>query len=375
MGLASSVPANATAGQFPAMYQAPRSTKDSDTYTDKRYVDDKFVTNDNFNQFFTTSYKTDVNDPTIAGSWAFAKAGATSNRLSDYVTSNNLSGAMKTQLETANSPARTAFNTVFNDEYDQKMPVTLASTAFGDSVRTNMTNAGYNPLTNYYVKQDGSGKLCHYAKSNNQRELCIDESGKLYLQGLGLKANETDSGTDSDVYSYILTQNSAFWTARDLAPLNYNGGYVYNSTNGLIKGITAVGTVNLTATPTRTASTIIGETTTVGTITYSKYTITWTGTVTFSGNATFTPAGSTFSKAPTITVNNNKTSIFAVSGTEYSFGAKDATETLLANVTISNVSTTGFTYTATVKTLKQFAPTPNIATSPIPTITYTATAN
>jgi hypothetical protein len=369
MGLTSSVPANATAGQFPAMYQAPQSTSPATTYTDKKYVDDHFVPVTRFNDFHT-NYRDNVTNEGKPGSWAFAKAGAPSNKLSDYVFNDNLSAAMKTQLETAGSPARTGFNTVFDAEFPSNFTESLATPGYQTDYNNKLTAAGYNPLTNYYVKEDNGGKLCHYAKSNNQRELCVDTNGKLYLQGLGLKVNETDSGTDSDVYSYILTQNNAYWTAR--GNLSYSNQYVYSPTQGIVLSSTV--TVNATsanASVTTVAPTLasssamanlgsqVSSTTHPTMFTYS---LVWTATVPFSGFNTNSNAG--FLNPPT-TINlslpttstylqlaftiPSKTATnftYRITGTYVQYSTKSYTAGMSADTLTTSLSPFTFTYQA-----------------------------
>jgi hypothetical protein len=328
MGLASSVPANATAGQFPAIYQAPRSTTAADTYTDKKYVDDNFVPVSRFNDFFTNSYRNDVSNEVKEGSWAFAKAGATSNKLSDYVTKTLLPDEMKTQLENPNSTARTAFNTVFDVEYLKNIPETLASQEFGNAVNSRMTTAGYNPLTKYYVKEDGGGKLCHYSKSNNQREMCIDNTGKLYLRGLGI--NDTNPSQDQDVYSYILTQNNAYWIAR--GNLATPTQYVYDPTQGIVTS-SSVGSSSISGSMT------VGSPSTSGT---TMITLVYTGTITLPTTG-YLPAGTTGFRTTPRTV-----TLGSITYDTASFTINPLNSPVINTKTATATSTTTFSYNISV---------------------------
>ena len=356
MGLASSVPANATAGQFPAMYQAPRSQAQdgSDTYTDKNYVDTNFVTRDNFNQFHT-NYKDNVIDANKDGSWAYAKVGipAADAQFSKYTpisTWNTFKGDDTRKLsELASKTALTGFITK-----DVNNLTNYTTTIEANKLYAPITS--YNTLSNFYIKED-AGKLCHYSKNNNQRELCIDGSGKLYLQGLGI--NDTDPTQDQDVYTYIVNQNTAYWNARGTlaAPTLYG----YSPINGISQITTSFGTVTL-PTPTITPDTTTNLT--QGSFTVRNHNITYSGTANWT-NISPSNLPFTTSRLPTATsiinsITNNRglfkvklsetEAVAQIGGTTVTYTQQTFTYDRDFTVTISNITPTSFTYTFSFRT-------------------------
>jgi hypothetical protein len=408
MGLASSTP---------ALYQAPEQSGNN-VYTDKGYVDRTFVTNANFNTFhqsdyrpFKADYASNVSDANVAGSWANFKTGFPTNQstqLKDYllkntydtfqtsdyapfkadyaskVTNATTPGSLAYALQgitdnkykqlqnyvTADSfPDRfdnrfesdTAFSTKFNNKFDNRfVNDTTFNTKFNTKFNTQLSAQGYNTLgAGWKINQDtitreGSAPVTRICYLNGtQREMCVDQNGKVYLQGLGINNADTTGNSDLDVYSSLLAQQTNYWNNRP--QLTYAGGWVYNTTSGLIP---TSGTTPTSTAQTSTAPATI--TTSSAVITTPNFTWSTAPTVTqtsvvpgiptrynydVSGNVNYNVIPvtflGTFQNIPsTINIIYNNASITSSTTIPLSEGT-------LSNITftISNRTTTGFTIT------------------------------
>lgn len=270
MGLASSTAAGATA---PALYQAPEQSGNN-VYSDKGYVDRTFVTNANFNTFhqsdyrpFKADYANNVSDANKEGSWAYALQGITDKnykQLQNYVNVDSFAGRFDNRFDSTfptkfdnRFESDATFNTKFNNKFDNRfVNDTTFNTKFNTKFNTQLSAQGYNTLgAGWKINQDtitreGSAPVTRICYLNGtQREMCVDQNGKVYLQGLGINNADTTGNSDLDVYSSLLAQQTNYWNNRP--QLTYAGGWVYNTTSGLIptSGTTPTSTAQTSTAP------------------------------------------------------------------------------------------------------------------------------
>jgi hypothetical protein len=281
MGLASSVPASTPANTGIYQYAKP-----DNPYTDKKYVDDNFLTSGNFNSYLTTDYrpfKTDVVNK------------------------------IQNQEANFNSNFDTRLNDQFPTRFDTRLINALTGAAYINDFNqqftgrfdTRLPTFGYNKLDNWKVAQEtftkpassllntqsqSLSRLCYLNRpvgsTTEQKELCVDQNGGLYLVGLGLETNK-------DVYTFIAEQNNTYWTNRNtIGNASYLTPPAVTYTPTPIPSTSALSSFT-TPFPTITnivgkgTSTIKDESTLYGTVRVeiwpsSTYTATWTGTVNFS---------------------------------------------------------------------------------------------
>ena len=278
MGLASSVPASTPANTGIYQYSRPENP-----YTDKKYVDDNFLTSGNFNTYLTTDYRPFKND--VVNKIDNQEKNFNTNFDTRFITS--LTGA--------------AYVSDYNQQFRGRLSSPEYANDYNTKFDTRLLASGYNKLDNWRVAQETFTKpastvlntqsqsltrLCYLNRPDgstvDQKELCVDQSGGLYLQKLGLE-------TDKDVYTFIAEQNNTYWTARNTFG---NPSYLMpppvTYTPTIIPATSAMSTFT-TAAPTISALNGRGVSTssTAYNVTYtdytsSTYTATWIGTINFS---------------------------------------------------------------------------------------------
>jgi hypothetical protein len=384
MGLASSVPANAT------IYQPPEQSGNN-VYTDKGYVDKNFLTNDNFNTFHKDDYrpfKADYENKVksnLPGSLAYALQGITDDKykqLQNYVNADSFAGRFDNRFE-SDPTFNTKFNTKFNAQFDSTFPAKFDdrfvndptfntkfntkfdnrfesdptfNTKFNTKFNTQLSAQGYNTLgSGWKINQDtitkaGSAPVTRICYLNGtQREMCVDQNGKVYLQGLGINNTDATGNSDLDVYSSLLAQQTNYWETRP--ELKYAGGLVYNPIAGIIPTSSSTSTSSTSTSSTITTSSAVITTPSFGWTSGPVLTQTSTSTVNnqvvaynynVSGNVTYPFITvnflGTFQNAPsTINIIYNNASITSSTTIPVANGT-------LSNITfaITAITTTGF---------------------------------
>ena len=201
--------------------------------------------------------------------------------------------------------------------------------------------------------------------NGTQKELCVDQNGGLYLQGLGLESNQ-------DVYTFIAAQNNTYWSNRTLVPppVTYTPEVIpaTSAQGSFTTSLPTISSIFGSGTQTISNKTELGVTTTTTTFSASTYTATWTGTVNFSN---YQPFSSVFTAPPTS---------IQIFGVDIPNTLKTATTKI--TTTITSKTPTSFTYRIVIESILgnsvavtgSTVTTPNNTIRSLPILTYTATA-
>jgi hypothetical protein len=394
MGLASSVPASTPANTGIYQYAKP-----DNPYTDKNYVDSNFVTSGNFDSYLNTDYRP----------WKSSVNNQIQNQEANFNTKfdtrfdtrfiNSLTGAAYVNdynqqfIGRLASPGyATDYDNKFNLRFDTRFINSLTGAAYVNDYNqqfrgrfdTTLPAYGYNKLDNWKVAQETFTKpassvlntqsqsltrLCYINKpagsTVEQKELCVDQSGGLYLQGLGLE-------TDKDVYTFIAEQNNTYWNGRNLIPppVTYTPQVVpaTSAQGSFTTSLPTISSIFGSGTQSISNKTEFGVTTTTTTWSASTYTATWTGTVNFSN---YQPFSSVFTAPPTT---------IQIFGVNIPDSLKTATTRI--TTTITSKTSTNFTYRIVIESISgnsvavtgSTVTTPNNTIGALPLLSYTATA-